>query len=82
MNDLLNKLGAAARHAAGTVSTELNIVTHEQKVKEQYQALGKLYYNYVSSGLVPEGAVFDEKMAAVTEELKRIKELRAQKSVE
>ena len=43
MNDFLNKLGAAARHAAGTVNTELNIVVHEQKVREQYLALGKLY---------------------------------------
>ena len=82
MNDFLNKLGAAARHAAGTVNTELNIVVHEQKVREQYLALGTLYYNYVSSGLVPEGEAFDEKMAVVAEELKRIKELRAQKTVE
>ena len=82
MNDFLNKLGAAARPAAGPLNPELNVVAQEKKVRAQYLALGKLYYNYVSSGLVPEGEAFDEKMAVVAEELKRIKELRAQKTVE
>ena len=82
MNDFLNKLGAVTRHAANTVGTELNIVAHEQRAREAYQALGKLYYNYVSSGLVPEGDAFDEKMAVIAEELKRIKELRSQKAAD
>lgn len=82
MNDFLNKLGAVARHAANNVGTELNIAAHEQRLREAYQALGKLYYNYVSSGLLPEGDAFDEKMAVVAEELKRIKELRSQKAAE
>lgn len=82
MNDFLNKLGAVTRHAANTVSTDLNIVAHEQRAKEAYQALGKLYYNYVSSGLAPEGEAFDEKMEKIAEELKRIKELRSQKTAE
>ena len=82
MNDIFEKLGAAARHAAGAVGTELNIAVQEQKVREQYQALGKLYYQYVSSGLLPEGQIFDEKMTAVAEGLKRIAELKAQKTVE
>ena len=79
MNDLLNKLGAVARHAANTVSTDVNIAVHEQRLRETYRDLGKLYYNYVSSGLAPEGAAFEEKMAVIAEELKKIKELRSQK---
>jgi hypothetical protein len=82
MNDFLNKLGAVTRHAANAVGTELNIVAHEQRVREAYQALGKLYYNYVSSGVLPEGDAFDEKVAVITEELKRIKELRDQKAAD
>lgn len=82
MNDILNKLGAAARSAAYAAGTELNIVAHEQRLREHYQALGKLYYNYVSSGLLPEGEAFDEKVAAVQEELNRIRELRNQKHVD
>ena len=82
MNDFLNKLEAVTRHAANRVGTEVNIVAHEQRVREAYQALGKLYYNYVSSGLTPEGDAFDEKMAVIEGELKRIKELRSQRSAE
>lgn len=80
MNDFLSKMGAVARHTANTVSTDLSIAAHEQRAREAYQALGKLYYNYVSSGLAPEGKVFDEKMEKIAGELKRIKELRSQKS--
>ena len=82
MNDFLSKMGAVARHTANTVSTDLSIAAHEQRAKEAYQALGKLYYNYVSSGLEPEGDAFDEKMAVIAEELKRIKELRSQKAAD
>ena len=82
MSDFLNKLGDVTRHAANKVGTELNIVAHEQRAREAYQALGKLYYNYVSSGLEPEGDAFDEKMAVIAEELKRIKELRSQKAAD
>ena len=82
MSDFLNKLGDVTRHAANKVGTELNIVAHEQRVREAYQALGKLYYNYVSSGVLPEGDAFDEKVAVITEELKRIKELRDQKAAD
>ena len=80
MNEFLNKVGAAARTAADAVGTELNIASHEQRVRNAYRDLGKLYYNYVSSGMQPEGDGFDEKMAVIEAELKKIKELRAQRS--
>ena len=82
MSEFLNKLESVARHAANRVGTEVNIVTHEQRAREAYQALGKLYYNYVSSGLAPEGDAFDEKMAVIAKELKQIRELRSQRSAE
>lgn len=82
MNDFLNKLGAVAKNVANAAGTELNIAVHEQRLRENYQALGKLYYHYVSSGLLPEGEAFDEKMAAVTAELNQIRELRSQKAAE
>lgn len=81
MNDFFDKLGAVARHAANTVSTDLSIAAHEQKVREGYQALGKLYYQYVSSGAMPEGTEFDEKVAVVAGELERIAELKAHRHV-
>ena len=80
MNEFLNQVGAAARTVADAVGTELNIASHEQRVRDAYKDLGKLYYHYVSSGMKPEGDAFDEKMAAIAAELKKIKQLRAQRS--
>lgn len=81
MNDFFDTLGAAARRAADSVCTEVSIAAHEQKVKEGYQALGKLYYRYVSSGMMPEGSEFDGIMARVAEELAEIDRLRKQRDV-
>ena len=39
MEKLLNNLGAAAKRAAGAVSTGVQVAADEQKIKECYQAL-------------------------------------------
>ena len=44
MNDFFDKLSAAARRTADTVSAEFNVAAEEQKIRESYQALGKLYF--------------------------------------
>lgn len=81
MNEFFDKLGAAARRTVNTVSTDVSILAHEQKLREHYQAIGKLYCQYVSSGLIPEGDEFEEKLAAVAAELQRISQLKAHKEV-
>ena len=81
MNEFFDKLGAAARRAADTVTTEVNVAAQEQKIKEAYQALGKLYYQAVSNGTEKGGAEFDELCGRIEASLKRIKELKANKSV-
>lgn len=81
MNDFFDKLSAVARRTVNTVSTDVSILAHEQKLREQYQTIGKLYCQYVSSGMVPEGDEFDEKLVAAAAELKRINQLKAHKEV-
>lgn len=81
MSDFFDKLGAAARRTADTVNTQVSIAAEEQRVREAYQALGKLYYQAVKAGKTPEGDDFDAVMARAAAALKRIQELKARKNV-
>lgn len=81
MNDFFDKLGAAAKRAANTVSTEVSVAAEEQKVREAYQALGKLYFQAKRTGKELTGEQFDEQCAKVEASLKRINELKNNKDV-
>ena len=81
MNDFFDKLGAAARRAADSVSTEVSVAAEEQKIREAYQALGKLYFQANRDGKELTGPDFAEQCVKVDESIKRIKELRQRKDV-
>lgn len=81
MNDFFDKLGAAARRAAGTVSTEVSIAAQEQKIRESYQALGKLCYKAHNEGLELGGTELQEQYDKIDACVKRIQELRDSKKV-
>lgn len=81
MNDFLDKLGAAAKRAADSVSTEMNVAAEEQKIRESYQALGKLYYQASRNGAEPSGPDFADHCRRIDAAIKRIKELRDRKDV-
>ena len=81
MNDFFDRLGAAAKRAAGSVSTEINVAAEEQKIKECYVSLGKLCYNAAKSGLDASGAEFDELYSRIDASNERIRQLRDQNQV-
>ena len=81
MNDFLDKLGAAVQRTAQKVETEVSIAAQEQKVKEYYQALGKLYYQRSQVGPYFEGEEFDELVAKIKDGLHRIDILRQNQKV-
>ena len=81
MNDFFDKLGAAARRAADTVSTEVSIAAEEQKVRQAYQALGKLYYKASREGGELSGLEFADQCRKIDASLKRIEELKESKKV-
>lgn len=81
MNDFFNTLGAAAKRAAGSVGIEVSIAAEEQKIKEAYQALGKLCYQAAKAGKEPAGIAFADQYRKIDASLKRIKELRDSKNV-
>ena len=81
MSDFFDKLGAAAKRAANNVSTEVSVAAEEQKIREAYQALGKLYFQANRDGKELTGPDFAEQCGKVDESIKRINELKRAKNV-
>lgn len=82
MSDFFDKLGAAAQRAADRVSSEFTMASQEQKVKEAYQTIGRLYYQYAKAGKVPQGAEFSDQVAKIEVLLESINQLRRNQSVD
>ena len=81
MSDFFDKLSAAAKRAANTVSTEVSVAAEEQKIREAYQALGKLYFKAKRTGGETEGLEFADQCRKVEASIKRINELKRAKNV-
>ena len=81
MNDLFDKLGAAAKRAANAVTTEVSVAAEEQKIREAYQALGKLYFKAKRTGGELDGIDFADQCRKVESSIKRINELKRSKNV-
>ncbi|MBE6951110.1 MAG: hypothetical protein E7451_07215 [Ruminococcaceae bacterium] len=79
MHDFFDKLGAAAKRAAGNVANEVSVAAEKQKLSEAYQALGKLCYQALKQD---ESLVCDEQIARIDEILKRLEELKDRRNVE
>lgn len=80
-NDFLDRLGAAAKRTADNVATDVKVAAEEQKIREAYQALGKLYYQAKRSGGELDGMDFADQCRKVEASMKRINELRSRKDV-
>ena len=76
-----NDLEAAARKVAGDVNTELTVVGREQKIKDAYQALGKLYYQAKAAGQEPGGADLEDCCRKIQASLDRINDLKQANNV-
>ncbi len=81
MNEFFDKLGAAAKRAASTVATEVNVAAEEQKLRELYQSLGKLCYQNAKRGTNLLTGEFEEWVAKIDEGVKRVRDLRDRKNV-
>ena len=79
MNDFFDRLGNAARRAAGTVAGEVSIAAEKQKLNDAYRALGKLCYESVKGNEV---LVCDEQIARIDAILARLEELKSRRDVE
>ncbi len=81
MNDFFDKLGAAAKRAANTVATEVNVAAEEQKLRELYQSLGKLCYQNVKTGAPLQGPEFQEWVEKIDAGVRKVRDLKDRKNV-
>ena len=79
MNDFFDRLGNAARRAAGTVAGEVSIAAEKQKLSDAYRALGKLCYEAIKQDA---SLVCDEQIARIDAILARLEELKSRRNVE
>ena len=79
MNDFFDRLGNAARRAAGTVAGEVSIAAEKQKLSDAYRALGKLCYEAIKQDA---SLVCDEQIARIDAILARLEELKTRRNVE
>ena len=78
MHDFFDKLGAAAKRAAGNVANEVSVAAEKQKLSDCYKVLGKRYYQAVKNGESPDLAA---EIAKIDEALARIDALKDRRDV-
>ena len=78
MHDFFDKLGAAAKRAAGNVANEVSVAAEKQKLSDCYKALGKRYYQAVKNGETPD---LTAEIARIDEALARIDALKDRRDV-
>ena len=78
MHDFFDKLGAAAKRAAGNVANEVSVAAEKQKLSDCYKDLGKRYYQAVKNG---ESLDLTAEIAKIDEALARIEALKDRRDV-
>ena len=78
MSDFFDKLGAAARRAAGTVVNEVSVAAEKQKLSDAYRDLGKRYYQALKRG---ETADLSPEITRIDELLRCIENLKERRDV-
>ena len=65
MHELFDKLGAAAKRAAKNVASEVNVAAEKQRLSDAYRDLGKLCYQALKKGQMPDFADEVERIDAL-----------------
>ena len=81
MSNFFDNLGKAVRKVADNVSTEVSAAAQEQRLKEAYQALGRMHYEAAQAGNTAAGAEFDAQMAKINDLITSIREIRQAQNV-
>ena len=76
MANFFDDLGNAFKKLANDVSTEVSVTAKEQKAKEEFQKLGRMYYQAACKGETPAGPEFDRQVLMIRQLLQQIKDLK------
>ncbi len=81
MTDFFDTICAATKHAANSVAVEVHVAAEEQKIRECYQSLGRLYFSAKRAGKETDGLEFADQCRKIEKHLKHIQELRNRQDV-
>lgn len=81
MSDFFDDLGKALKRAADNVTAEFSVAAQEQRLKEAYQELGRMYFEAVQTGKEPQGEKFDAQLSKVRALINNINETRRNQNV-
>lgn len=81
MNEFVDDVTLAVKRAVTNVSTGISVAAQQQRVKETYEAIGKLYCQTVGEGKEPTGEQFDAQVRHVNELLEQIRVAKENRSV-
>ena len=81
MSNFFDDLSKAVTRAANSVGTEINVAAQEQRLREAYQALGRLYFEAVQAGQAVQGPEFDGQMAKIRDLQESIRQTRRSQNV-
>lgn len=82
MSEFFDDVSKALKRAANTVSTGVSIAAQEQRVKETYESIGRLYCQVVGEGKEPTGEAFDSQVVKVNDLLEKIKKIKEDQKVD
>lgn len=77
MSDFWSDLGAAVKKAANDVTKEVSIAGKEQKLKDQFQLLGKMHYRALRQGTPLDSAEITaqvEKISLLQQEIRDMRD--------
>ena len=77
MSDFFSDLESAVKRVASSVSTEVTLAAREQKVREAFQTLGRMYYKAVQAGETGEDSELTAQVQKIEVLLQEINELRS-----
>ena len=81
MGNFFDDLGKVVTRAANSVGTEFNVAAQEQRLKEAYQVLGRMYFDAARANLVAGGPEFDAQVEKIRDLQEAIRELRRNQNV-
>ena len=76
---LAQETAAAASRAANSAKLSVQIAAEEERLNRAYQALGKLYYQDITAGVVTQGPWYQQQLDNIAQSLEKIRQLRSQK---
>ena len=76
MHDFVDDVTMAVKRAVTTVGSGISVAAQQQRVKETYEAIGRLYCQAVAEGKEPTGEAFDAQVRRVDALLEKVRKIR------